>query len=114
MCSGWPSTAKRPTYFRKWLPMWKKALSLLLAASAISCFAAVEVNQANEAELDSVKGLGPSSTARILKARSQGEFKNWADLMARVKGIKPATATRLSRDGLTVNGDAFPQATTTP
>jgi competence protein ComEA len=64
---------------------------------------ALEVNTANEAELDSVRGLGPSSTARILSAREQGLFKDWADLMQRVKGIKPATATKLSASGLTVN-----------
>jgi competence protein ComEA len=66
---------------------------------------AVDVNRANEVELDGIKGLGPSSTARILKAREVGPFKSWIDLMARVKGIKPATAAKLSNAGLTV-GDA--------
>jgi competence protein ComEA len=77
-------------------------LSIVLLSAA--SFAAVEVNQATEAELDSVKGLGPSSTARILKARAQGTFKDWADFMARVKGLKPATAAKLSKAGLTVQG----------
>lgn len=83
-------------------------VSLVLAAS--TCFAAVDVNQATEAELDSVRGLGPASTARILKARNQGTFKDWADLMARVKGIKPATAAKLSAQGLTVNDAPYPGA----
>jgi competence protein ComEA len=69
---------------------------------------ALEVNSANEAELDSVRGLGPSSTTRILAAREQGPFKDWADFMRRVKGIKPATATKLSTAGLTVNQLPFP------
>ena len=64
---------------------------------------AVEINTANEAELDSVRGLGPASTERILKAREQGPFKNWTDLMQRVKGIKPASAAKLSINGLTVD-----------
>jgi competence protein ComEA len=64
---------------------------------------ALEVNTANEAELDSVRGLGPSSTARILKAREQAPFKDWADLMQRVKGIKASSAAKLSTNGLTVN-----------
>lgn len=64
---------------------------------------AVEINTANEAELDSVRGLGPASTERILKARALGPFKDWADLMLRVKGIKPASADKLSSYGLTVN-----------
>jgi competence protein ComEA len=73
------------------------------------CFSAwaVDVNTANEAELDSVKGLGPSSTARILKAREQGPFKDWSDLMKRVKGIKPASAEKLSAGGLTVAQQPF-------
>lgn len=84
----------------------------LLLASALWAMSlgahAVEINTANEAELDSVRGLGPSSTARILEAREQGAFKDWADVMARVKGIKAATAAKLSSAGLTVNQQPFP------
>jgi competence protein ComEA len=97
MCNGWPN-------------MLKKILLLAITLAACACFAAVEVNQATEAELDGVKGLGPSSTARILKARGNGAFKDWADFMARVKGIKPPTATKLSRAGLTVNAEPYPDA----
>jgi competence protein ComEA len=70
---------------------------------------ALEINDANEAQLDGVKGLGPSSTARILQAREAGPFASWTDLMARVKGIKSASATRLSAQGLTVNGSSYPE-----
>lgn len=68
---------------------------------------AIEINTASEAELDSVKGLGPSQTARILQARANGPFRDWADLMARVRGIRPASASKLSAQGLTVQGTAF-------
>lgn len=78
-------------------------VGLGLCANAL----ALDVNIANEAELDSVKGLGPASTARILKAREAGPFQNWADLMKRVKGIRPASAKRLSDAGLTVQGRPF-------
>jgi len=78
--------------------------ALMLAAW---CRAGVEANTATEAELDSVKGLGPSSTARILAAREKAAFKDWSDFMARVKGIKPPKAAQLSGAGLTVNGAAF-------
>jgi competence protein ComEA len=90
--------------------MLKKVLLLAALLAASTCFASVEINQATEAELDGIKGLGPSSTARILKARADGAFKNWADFMARVKGIKPPTAVKLSREGLTVNAAPY-QAT---
>ena len=75
--------------------------TLLLTCAA---HARVEINTANEAELDGVRGLGPASTERILKAREAGSFQNWQDLMKRVKGIRRATAEQLSADGLTVNG----------
>ena len=83
--------------------------ALVVSVSFTSAIAAnaVEANTANEAELDSGKGLGPSSTARILEARSSGPFQDWADLMRRVKGIKPATANKLSKEGLTVNGQPY-------
>jgi competence protein ComEA len=90
--------------------MLKKILALVAMLASTVCFATVEINTATEAELDSVKGLGPASTARILKARSQGDFKNWADFMARVKGFKAATASKLSKDGLTVNSESYPAA----
>ena len=86
------------------------AITGLLALLTSVSFAAVEVNTATEAELDSVKGLGPASTERILQARNQGNFTNWADFMARVKGIKPPTAARLSNAGLTVSGASFEKA----
>jgi len=84
----------------------KRLLVSLVCGLCVSA-GAVDANTANEAELDGVKGLGPSSTARILKAREQGAFKDWADLMQRVKGIKPANAEKLSAGGLTVNEQSF-------
>jgi competence protein ComEA len=79
---------------------WISLFGLVCASSVW----AVDINSATEAQLDSVKGLGPSSTARILQARDAGAFKDWKDFMARVKGIKLRTARRLSDAGLTVNG----------
>nr|WP_315493849.1 helix-hairpin-helix domain-containing protein [uncultured Rhodoferax sp.] len=86
------------------------AFSVLISASAW----ALDVNSATEAQLDSVKGLGPSSTGRILQAREAGPFKDWADLMARVKGIKGSAASKLSAEGLTVNGAPFNTKGTSP
>lgn len=83
---------------------------LIVAAAALTAglsLGATEANQATEAELDSVKGLGPASTARILQAREQSPFKDWADFLRRVKGFKGSSAARLSEAGLTVNGQPF-------
>ncbi|MBC7954683.1 MAG: DUF655 domain-containing protein, partial [Cytophagales bacterium] len=60
--------------------------------------------------LESVKGIGTKVSVRILDERKKGQFKDWADLMARVKGIKGGAATRLSKEGLTVNGSSFEAA----
>ena len=92
---------------------WARSAALALALMWCSqAFAAVEINTANEAELDSVRGFGPSSTARVLKAREDGPFHNWADLMLRVKGIRASTAAKLSAAGLTVNALPYPVTAT--
>ncbi len=79
------------------------AMALMLCHAAF----ALDINQANEAELDSVKGMGPSLSAKVLTARSQGPFKDWADLMQRVSGIRQNKARQFSDQGLTVNGQLF-------
>jgi len=55
-----------------------------------------------------IKGVGPALSGRIIDARKQGgDFKNWDDFMARVKGMKAKSAAKLSAEGLTVNGESF-------
>lgn len=85
----------------------KNGLLATLALCAGLAFAAPEVNKASAAELDSVKGIGPSLSSRILDERKKGDFKNWADLRARVKGIGDKTAVKFSAEGLTVNGEGY-------
>ena len=68
---------------------------------------ALDFNQANEAELDSIQGMGPTLSAKVLKARAQGPFKDWSDVMQRVSGIRQNKAQQLSEQGLTVNGEVF-------
>ena len=67
----------------------------------------IDANQATEAQLDGLRGLGPATTRRILAARADHPFDGWPDLMARVRGIGPAVAARLSQQGLTVAGQAW-------
>jgi competence protein ComEA len=87
--------------------MLKKILVILAMLYAAACFAAVDVNKATATELDAIKGIGPVMTKRILDERKKGEFKNWDDLIMRIKGIAPATAAKYSAAGLTVKGAAF-------
>ena len=84
------------------------ALSLaLLALVSQAAWAAVEINKAGQAELESVKGIGPSMSTKILEARKKGDFKNWDDLVERVSGIGSGNANRLSQAGLTVAGSPY-------
>ena len=79
--------------------------SLLGVLLCVSPFAfALDINQANQAELDSLKGMGPSLSAKVLQARADGPFRSWSDLMQRVSGVGRAKAKEFSDQGLTVNG----------
>jgi len=69
--------------------------------------AALELNQASEAELDGLRGIGPPFTRRLLAAREKALFTDWQDLRARVKGIGPKLSRSLSNQGLTVNGYSY-------
>jgi competence protein ComEA len=85
----------------------KAILTTMLALLSAAAFAAVDVNKASQAELESIKGIGPSMSVRILDARKSGAFKDWADMQARVKGVRDGNSAKFSADGLTVNGAAF-------
>ncbi|WP_236657871.1 helix-hairpin-helix domain-containing protein [Limnohabitans sp. TS-CS-82] len=89
------------------LRRWLIGLSCWMICAAAS---ALEINQANEAELDNLKGMGPALSRHVLKARAEGEFQSWADVFQRVSGMGPGKAKQFSSQGLTVNGQAFPEA----
>jgi competence protein ComEA len=90
--------------------MIKFIITALLALASAAAFAAVDANKASQAELEGVKGIGPSLATRILDARKLSPFANWADLAVRVKGVGPGNAARFSAEGLTVAGTPFSAA----
>ena len=75
-----------------------------LVASMGMAFAQVDVNKADAAGLDAVKGVGPTMSKAILDERAKGQFKDWADFMTRVKGVGDKRAAKLSQAGLVVAG----------
>jgi len=89
-----------------------KKLMLFLAAFivAMGCaFADVEINNADQAALDGVKGIGPKLSQTILDERKKGgDFKDWADFEKRVKGVGAKSSVKLSHAGLVINGQAKP------
>ena len=68
---------------------------------------ALDINQASEAELDGLRGLGPAFTRRVMAERDIRPFTDWPDLMRRVSGMGRVTAKKLSAQGLTVSGQAL-------
>ena len=86
--------------------MFKRILVALLAFFAFSVLAA-DANTATQADLEAVKGIGPAIATKIIDARKNGNFKDWPDLVTRVKGIGDKSAAKLSTAGLTVNGAAM-------
>ncbi len=73
------------------------------SATALS----TEVNQANQAELEMVPGIGPQLSEQILALRASRLFADWPDLIARLKGVGPARAAKLSAAGLRVGGQSY-------
>lgn len=94
--------------------MLKKILALVAMLYAAACFAAVDVNKATAAELDSIKGIGPAISTKILDERKKGNFKDWNDFITRVKGVGAGNATKFSTQGLTVNDAAYKGAAAAP
>jgi competence protein ComEA len=80
------------------------AVAMMIAAMGFA-FAQVDVNKADAAALDSVKGVGPKMSKTIIDERTKGgEFKDWADFQKRVKGVGDKSAMNLSKAGLQVGG----------
>ena len=82
----------------------KILITATLALASAFAFAAVDVNKASQAELESIKGIGPSMSTKIIDARKTGAFKDWTDLQTRVKGVGPGNSAKFSAEGLTVSG----------
>ena len=87
--------------------MIRNLIALVMAVFALNAFAAADANKATQAELETIKGIGPSLSGKILQARQSGEFKTWGDLVDRIGGIGPGNAARFSQAGLTVGGAAY-------
>lgn len=81
----------------------------LLAAALLAMpllAGALEINQANRAELERIDGVGVAMASRILEERARGgDFRDWIDLAQRVPGLRGRNLERIKREpGLTVGG----------
>jgi competence protein ComEA len=105
-----PSILKEKTMFKNFLLALLAALSMAMFSAAT--LAATDINKASQAQLEEVKGIGPAMSTRILDERKKSAFKNWDDVVERVKGIGPGNAAKFSSNGLTVNGETFTASAT--
>ena len=94
--------------------MLKKILALVTMLYAALSFAAVDVNKGTAADLDGIKGIGPGISGKIVEERKKGNFKDWNNLIERVKGVGEGNAAKFSAEGLTVNGAGFKGAAAAP
>lgn len=78
----------------------KKLLTALIATLlfALPAFAAVDLNTASQADLETVKGIGPAKAKAILEYRKKnGNFKSINDL-DNVPGFGKATVDKVKKD----------------
>ena len=83
--------------------LWVMCCWLWHVGSAV----ALDLNTATEAELDGLAGFGPAFTARVMQARAERPFQDWADFIRRVKGVQARTAWRLSQQGARIQQAPF-------
>jgi competence protein ComEA len=84
------------------------ALVVYLFAAACA-WAQVEINTADQAALDGIRGIGPRLSRVILDERQRGgAFKDWVDFETRVSGVGAKSSDRMSRSGLVVAGHSKP------
>ena len=100
--------------------MFRKLMSTLAACAVVFfattgfAFAAIDVNSADATQLQTIKGIGPAISAKIIAERKNGAFKDWGDLEKRVSGIGDKNSAKFSEAGLTVGGTAKANAPMVP
>ena len=76
-----------------------------LLASTIGIANALDANTASIDELQTIRGIGPATAARIVEARRQEPFRDLDDLRERVRGIGEKNLRKMHDAGLAVGND---------
>lgn len=90
-------------------------LFVLMIAMAIlvlpqAGWASINPNQASAAELESVRGIGPSMSARIIAERQKnGPFKSPQDFARRIPGVGPKKLKAFQEAGLQIPVAKIPE-----
>ncbi|MCX8566629.1 MAG: competence protein ComEA helix-hairpin-helix repeat region [Glomeribacter sp. 1016415] len=84
-------------------------LTLTFTSVIHSAYAQVDVNAANVATLQSIKGINSVKAEAIVKERdTHGPYQDLADLAARVKGLGQKSVTKLQQQGLVIGATVKP------
>lgn len=79
----------------------RMAVVLWLAASLAVASPRVEINAADDAMLQAIRGIGPSTAQAIIEARdAQGPFSSADDLVRRVKRVGAKSVAKWQAQGL--------------
>lgn len=93
-------------------------VSVLALTSTIvihPAYAGVDVNSANAATLQSIKGINSVKAETIVKERDQhGAYKDAADLAARVKGLGQRSVAKFQQEGLMIGTAVEPPVPAKP
>ena len=89
----------------------KLGTGLFLAATMVlgGVAYALDINNASQESLQSIKGVGPTRAKLIIEEREKnGAFKNAEDLSQRVRGIGEKTVSKMTEGGLTFESNGEP------
>lgn len=96
------------TVLRSWSAPARGACLLALVLATQAAHAAVlDVNNATQAQLEQLRGIGVSMSEKLLAERAKQPFADWPDLIARVPGLGTRGAEKLSAQGLRVGERAY-------
>ncbi len=88
--------------------MKKLILAALASLVSICAFAVVDINTANQQQLEAINGLGPAKAKAIIDYRSKsGPFKSVDDIK-KVPGIKDGVFKQIKAD-ISVGSGAAPK-----
>jgi competence ComEA-like helix-hairpin-helix protein len=79
------------------------AISISAMGLGVANASPINVNTASQAELESIKGIGPSKAKTIIAERQDGgHFQDANDLQKRVRGIGMRSVEKMVDNGLTI------------
>lgn len=94
-----------------------KAVRVWMAVALLTLLGparALDLNQANRAQLEQLNGIGVDMADRLLKERAKAPFQDWNDLQRRVKGLSAKRIEQLRAQGAVIQSQSTPSVPSTP